>query len=130
MQRLGPLNDRVQHHEAGRAGQFGQLRQRLFLIRVALPRHADQNRLLLEVVHEMDGAGPAQLLVEGAEKFAQADLAVLHGDWRPDLVGFAGRIRREDVRRIQMAWLAVGAHAEGRDQVQAQERPVGQVVLT
>ena len=130
MQRLGPLNDRVQHHEAGRAGQFGQLRQRLFLIRVALPRHADQNRLLLEVVHEMDGAGPAQLLVEGAEKFAQADLAVLRGDWRPDLVGFAGRIRREDVRRIQMAWLAVGAHAEGRDQVQAQERQVGQVVLT
>src|SRR5713226_4532124 len=29
-----------------------------------------------------------------------------------------------------MAWLAVGAHAESRDQVQAQERQVGQVVLT
>src|SRR2546426_10446527 len=87
-------------------------------------------RSLLEVVHEMHGAGPAQLLVEGAEKFAQADLAVLHGDRRPDLVGFAGRIRREDVRRIQMAWLAVGAHAEGRDQVQAHEGQLGQAALT
>src|SRR5207253_11042331 len=101
-----------------------------FLVGVALPRHADQNRLLLQVVHEMRGAGPAELLFERAEKFAQMDLAVWYSDRRPDLAGFAGRIRREDVRRVQMARLAVGAHAEGRDQVQTQEGQIGQVVLT
>src|SRR2546422_8554572 len=58
------------------------------------------------------------------------DLAVWYSDRRPDLAGFAGRIRREDVRRVQMARLAVGAHAEGRDQVQTQEGQIGQVVLT
>ncbi len=130
MNRLWALNNRVQHDKARGASQIRQFHQRLFLIGDTVSGDADQNRLFLRVVDQMRGPGPAQFLFESTEKLPQMHVALLQRDRLPDFIGFAGRIRRKNVRGVQLSRLAVCLHADGRHQIEPQERQVRQIVLT
>lgn len=126
---VGALGDSIQHADPGRFGQFIQFFQMLFLLGVTPGSRADQNGGFAPSGDVVGAVRSLQIAIESMEEDVQLKVQIMERNRLQESADFPLLIRREKMRQMQQAGLALFVYSQDPDQVQSQERQVGQIVL-
>jgi hypothetical protein len=101
----------------------------LFLFRVTLGCRADKNGRFGAGGDVVLGIRSLQIAFERMEERVQVKVQIVDRDRFQDAADFSLLVGWEQMRQMQQAGLAFFVYAQDPDQIQSQERQVGQIVL-
>ena len=126
---VGALGDAIQHADPGGFGQFFQLFQMFFLLGMTSGSRADQNGGFAPSGDVMRAVRSLQIAIEPMEENVQLKVEIMERNRLQEPADFSLLIGREQMRQMQQAGLARFVYTQDPDQVQSQERQMGQIVL-
>ena len=126
---VGALGDAIQHADPGGFGQFIQFFQMLLLLGVTPGSRADQNGGFAPSGDVMGAVRSLQIAIEPMEEDVQLKFEIMERNRLQESADFSLLIGWEKMRQMQPAGFARFVYSQDSDQVQSQERQMGQIVL-